>query len=275
MAPAQARAGGTDATRGSGAVTGSTSGGAGAWSGPGPSGTDVESAGVSSGADPEAVDASVDGGPAPDGSTDADQSDMDASATCSDLEDAALQQFDPIVQQNVACSEDSDCVGTPSDQGGWCVAPCGWLSNEAGVAAVQSAANTLCQPFLAHGCVPPFLGCPAFGRIICAGGTCATYDFYLAPYPFPTFMHGVCTALKLNYGPSAGSPNAPRDLVDSITAFNGTLYSDPECTTPLTTGSLTIASGSSSVAFGFTPTAPGSCSLDLGPGGLTYSLTVQ
>jgi hypothetical protein len=233
----------------------------------------------------------LDGGPAPDGSfhqeggvddatadgvlgTDTEQSDVDASATCGEIEDAAQQQFGPIVQQNVACSEDTDCVWTPSDQGGWCVAPCGWLSNQAGVAAVQSAANILCEPFLAHGCLPPFLGCPYFGTFICAGGTCASYHFWLTPYPL-TLMHGVCTALQLNYGASAGSPNAPRNLVVSITASDGTLYSDAECTTLLTTGSLTIPSGSSSVAFGFTATAPGSCSLDLGPQGLTYSLTVQ
>jgi hypothetical protein len=227
-------------------------------------GGSIGCSGAPVGARPLANDASADGPQV--------EADAGSDALCADLADAAWQRFDPIVQQNVACSEDTDCVSTPSDQAGWCVAPCGWLSNDAGVAAVQSAANTACQPFLAQDCVAPASQCPVSGSIICAGGICARYDFYLGPDPLPTFTHGVCTALQLDYGPSAGSPNAPRDLVDSITASNGTLYSDPQCTMPLTTGSLTIPSGSSSIAFGFTPTAPGNCLLELGT---TYGLTAQ
>jgi hypothetical protein len=180
------------------------------------------------------------------------------------------RSFSQILSRSLACNVDTDCVqGAAADS---CVAACGTLTSESGASAVQSAANTLCEPFLAAGCKVPGLGCIVSGQIICAGGTCARYDFDLAPYPLPTFIHGLCTALQLNYDPSAGSPDAPRDLVASMTASNGTLYSDPECATPLTTGSLTIPSGSSSVAFGFTPTAPGLCLLELG---VTYSFTAQ
>jgi hypothetical protein len=207
--------------------------------------------------------------------TDAEPSDMDASSPCDDLAAAAASQFGPIVGQNVACGEDTDCVWTASDQGGDCVAVCGWLSNEAGVGPVQSAANRLCQPFLAQGCTAPAVSCPYFGPFICAGGTCASYTFDLTPYPLPTITHGVCAALQLNFSPSAGSPDAPHSLVVSMTASNGLLYSDTACTTPLTTGSLTIPAGSSGVAFGFTPSAPGNCLLEVGPDDRTYGVIAQ
>jgi hypothetical protein len=200
---------------------------------------------------------------------------MDASTACDELEDAAVQQFNAIDEQNLGCSQDTDCVWTSFAQGGWCVANCGALTNEAGGASLQSAANRLCQSFLAQGCKPPESSCPYFGPFICAGGTCASYSFYPTPYPLPILTHGVCTALQLTYSPNGGSAIAPHDLVVSMSASNATLYSDPACTMPLnlTTGSLTIRSGLPSVAFGITATASGVCFLDIDRA--SYTLAAQ
>lgn len=198
--------------------------------------------------------------------------DMDASTVCGELEDAAVQQFDSILKQNLACSLDTDCAWSAFAQDAWCVAHCGALTNEASVASVQSTANILCQPFVAQGCEVPASSCGA-GPLICAGGTCANYSFYVTPYPLAMFTHGVCTALQVNYSPSGGSPNAPHDLAVSISASNGTLYSDPACTMPIAMGSLTIGSGLSSVPFGIIATSPGDGSLDVDD--VTFSFTAQ
>ena len=210
----------------------------------------------------------MDGG---DGNGDAGESDIDATMACDDLEDAARHSFAAVL--DLACIEDSDCVWTTFDPDGWCISNCGTLTNDAGVASAQSAAISLCRSFVAQGCKPMQSSCRYAGPFLCAGGTCASYLFYLGPYPLPTITHGACTALEVDYDPSGGSPNAPRDLVVSLTASNGTLYADPACTMPLTTGSLTIQSGTSSAAFGFLASAPGVCLLDVDGG--TYRLTAQ
>ncbi|HEX3769365.1 MAG TPA: hypothetical protein VHV30_00810 [Polyangiaceae bacterium] len=193
-----------------------------------------------------------------------------SSTVCDDLTDAAAAQVGPIVAQHVACNQDSDCTTADSDPAGYCVAACGWVVNTAGVAAAQSAFDQACQPFVAKGCPPPYASCPA-QPVLCAGGTCATYNYYFSPYPLPNFTHGVCTALQLNYAVSAGSPNASHDLVVPVSTIGGggTLYSDAACTVPATGGSLTIPAGSSSVAFGFIPSAAGSFTLSINSGGVS------
>jgi hypothetical protein len=70
------------------------------------------------------ADAGYDAGP---GSS---QSELDASgdALCDDLASVASAQLEPIREQNLACSDDSDCVWGVADM---CVAPCGVLISQA------------------------------------------------------------------------------------------------------------------------------------------------
>jgi hypothetical protein len=252
--------------------------------GPGSSQSELDASGALDGSRAGA-DAGYDAGP---GSS---QSELDASgdASCDDLASVALAQLEPIREQNLACSEDTDCVWGVADT---CEAPCGVLISQAGASAVQSAANRLCAPFAAQGCQVPELPCVRAGTTICTGGNCAAYDVTLTPYPLPAFTHGVCTALQLNYvlydGVDGGPLEAPRDLAIQVRGSQGTVYSDEACTTPLVPpacdagasgscpwASLTIPSGSSSVAFGFVPTAAGHASIVIGPQDLTYGLTAQ
>jgi hypothetical protein len=199
-----------------------------------------------------------------------------AESSCAALQATAEAKIAPVVQQNLACSDDSNCASTIFGPRGECAGACGAVTNKAGAATVQSAAGDLCEPFNAQGCPPPGVPCP-FQPILCAGGTCANYSIYLSP-DMPALTHGVCTALQLDYTSYGGAPDAPHDLAVGMTPSNGTLYSDPACTTPLTTGSLTIPSGSSSVAFGFMPTSSGSVSISLGGpygDGVVYPGTAQ
>jgi hypothetical protein len=199
------------------------------------------------------------------------------SQTCEALEMAAVKQFEAVVDRNLACSVDADCTELNVGPSGYCAAPCGALTNEAGAQAAESAANDACQPFLAAGCKPPILQCPAFPPFLCAGGTCATYSVQVTTSPLPTFTHGVCTALHLAYSTQSGSPPATQAISVLMQSSIGTLYADPACTTPVTTGTLTIPAGSSGVDFGFVPAAAGSGWLDVGSGigGAEYEITVQ
>jgi hypothetical protein len=210
------------------------------------------------------------------------------SETCEALEMAAVKQLDAVVQQNLACSVDADCTEINVGPSGDCAAPCGVLTDESGAEAVQSAANSACKPFLAAGCKPPILECPAFPPFVCVGGTCAAYSVAVTPSPLPTFTLGVCTVLHLAYSTGAGSsdagsPDAHSPIGVLMQSSIGTVYADAACTMPVTTGSpemtgtLTIPAGTTGVDFGFMPDATGSGSLNVGPGigGSEYGITVQ
>lgn len=52
-----------------------------------------------------------------------------------------------------------------------------------------------------------------------------------------------------------------------MTAQNGTLYSDSFCTMALTSGTVTLPAGASSIGFGFVPLAAGQSGFQgMGPG---------
>jgi hypothetical protein len=204
------------------------------------------------------------GTPSPSGVGDAS---ADEDALCAQLQSTATTQFEPILNQNLGCSADTDCVhGAAADT---CVAPCGTLTSDAGAAAVQTAADTLCQPFLAAGCKVPFYGCPVSGTTICAGGGCTTYGVVLSPYPPPSLDAGGCMAFQLSYYGNAGPDVPPHDITVSVRANGGMLYADGACTTPLTGDSaagdsVVIPAGTKSVPLGY-------ASPDGGP---AYGITV-
>jgi hypothetical protein len=210
------------------------------------------------------------------------------SETCQALEMAAEKQLEAVVEQNLACSVDADCIEIGVGPSGDCAAPCGVLTDESGAQTVQSAANSACEPFLAAGCKPPLLECPAFPPFLCVGGTCATYSVAVTPSPLPTFTLGVCAVLHLAYSTGAGSadagsPDAHSAIAVLMQSSIGTVYADAACTMPVTTGSpemmgtLTIPAGTTGVDFGFMPDATGNGSLNVGPGigGGEYGITVQ
>jgi hypothetical protein len=203
--------------------------------------------------------------------------------TCQALEMAAVKQLEAVAGQNLSCTVDADCVEINVGPSGWCAAPCGVLTDESGAQTVQSAATSACAPFLAAGCKPPILECPAFPPFLCVGGTCATYSVAVTPSPLPTLTRGVCGGLHLTYATGAASPDAHSAIAVLMQSSIGTVYADAACTTPVTTGSpemtgtLSIPAGATSVDFGFMSATAGSGSLNVGPGigGGEYTITVQ
>ena len=179
----------------------------------------------------------------------------DDGGTCAALETAAEANLANAEKRLLACQEDSDCVWAFVNQSGYCSAPCGGLADNA--EAFLEAAATACATFNAQGCTPPEIGCPVGPPAICAAGTCATYGLTITQSS-TSLTHGQCGVLDANfYELSATDAGAPHDLAITISASDGTLYLDSACTTPLTTGTITIPSGSSSVAFGLIPQAAG------------------
>jgi hypothetical protein len=181
----------------------------------------------------------------------------DSQVSCSELENEAAGQFGALAQQYLGCKTDDDCTRIAPQGAGQCVAPCGnVLTNEAGAATLQTAANTACEPFVAAGCKVPILGCPAQDELnICASGVCEGWSTELTWSP-SSFVHGVCASFVITYH-STQSTTAPRDLAFALTAQNGSLYADSSCTTLLTSGSVTLPAGASQVSFGFVPLAAG------------------
>jgi hypothetical protein len=180
-----------------------------------------------------------------------------------DLPDAALAQFRTVVEQNLSCTQDTDCVWT----NGGCVDPCGVVTNQAGVAAVQADAQQACEAYNAACPGGIDVECADAGSPVCSGGFCISNLFYVtsstATYPL---THGVCQTFDLSFAQSAPygyglAPEAPGNLPIPVTAIsNATLYSDPNCTTPLTNQAITIPTGASQVTFSLLPTAAGTCS---------------
>ena len=214
---------------------------------------------------PVADDGTSDGGPVGDtgvvrdSGTLADAGDEDSQVSCSELENEAAGQFGALAQQYLGCTTDDDCLRIAPQGAGQCVAPCGnVLTDEAGAAALQMAANTACEPFVAAGCKVPILGCPAGDTLnICANGICEGWSTGLTWSP-TSFVHGVCTSFVITYrSTQSAMAVAPRDLAFELTAQNGSLYADSSCTTALTSGSVTLAAGASQVSFGFVPLAAG------------------
>jgi hypothetical protein len=196
----------------------------------------------------------------------------DASPSCTDLANMARAQFGPILQQNESCQTDPECETIALAPSGSCVAPCGVEVSEAGAAMVATLAASLCQPFLEAGCPPFALGCPAAARTICAGGTCAGYKIQASGVP--TMMtHGVCYTFDVSYIAFGGKPQAPHDLVATVSAANATLYSDTSCTNRLPAESVTIPAGATNVAVGIVPTSAGSASITVE--GVTWSFSAD
>ena len=225
---------------------------------------------------PIADDGSSDGGPVgdtgivSDSGTLADAGDEDGQVSCGQLENEAAGQFGALAQQYLGCTTDDDCTRIAPQGAGQCVAPCGnVLTDQAGAAALQAAANTACAPFVAAGCKVPILGCPAQDELdICANGICEGWSAELT-WSATTFVHGVCASFVITYhSTQAGTPVAPHDLAFALTAQNGSLYADPACTTVLTSGTVTLAAGASQVSFGFVPLTAGQSGVSgVGPDG--------
>jgi hypothetical protein len=192
---------------------------------------------------------------------------------CRGLVPAALAQFRTVVEQNLSCSQDTDCLwaygsGVQAPDLGACVNACGVVASQAGLATVQAGAARACQAYNADGCSDNFaISCADAGSPVCCGGFCISNLFYVssstATYPL---THGVCQTFDLGFAQSAPfdyglAPEAPGNLPVPVTAiFNATLYSDPNCTTPLTNQAITIPTGASQVTFSLLPTAAGTCS---------------
>ena len=223
---------------------------------------------------PSADDGSSDGGPVGDtgvvrdSGTLADAGDEDSQVSCSELENEAAGQFGALAQQYLGCTTDDDCTRIAPQGAGQCVAPCGnVLTDEAGAATLQTAANAACGPFIAAGCKVPILGCPAQDELtICASGICEGWSAGLT-WSATSFVHGVCASFVITYhSTQSATAVAPRDLAFALTAQNGSLYADSSCTTLLTSGSVTLPAGASQVSFGFVPLAAGQSGLSgVGP----------
>jgi hypothetical protein len=223
-------------------------------------------AGKSEAADAGAFEAGLDAGKSEAADTGTFEAGLDApkeapdAALCAGLADAALAQYQAVVEQNQSCNQDTDCVWSGGSLLGSCVSPCGTVTDQAGVGRVQAAATQACQAYNAQGCPAILLGCPAAPPLLCSVGACYSYSFGVTPRA--TLTHGVCQTFELGYylNGNAPPPGAPHDLVVPLSgASNGTLYADATCTTPLTSQTLTIPAGSSQVAFSFLPTTAGTC----------------
>ena len=178
--------------------------------------------------------------------------------TCNALEATAESAFGAWAAQHETCSADSDCTQVIFTESSYCASACGWIGNQGAASAIDVATQD-CAAFNALGCTPPRVGCPFLGAPICANGTCEPYKISLDSSG--SFVHGTCLALTEKYEQSWVATPAPRDLALSVTVTNGTLFADAACTTSFT--SLTLPKGSSSVAFGFIPTAAGSFSISV------------
>ena len=190
---------------------------------------------------------------------------------CRGLVPAALAHFRTVVEQNLSCSQDTDClwardnVGQGSDPG-VCVNACGVVASRAGLATVQAGAAQACHAYNADGCPENFaISCADAGSPVCSGGFCISNRFNVGSSA-ATLTHGVCQSFNFSFAQSAPydyglAPEAPGNLPIPVTAIsNATLYSDPNCTTPLTNQAITIPTGASQVTFSLLPTAAGTCS---------------
>jgi hypothetical protein len=195
------------------------------------------------------------------------ESGLEASAdasSCTDLENTASALFYALADQYLACSSDNDCTRIHAAGAGECADVCGnVVTNEAGASALPVAATTDCQAFVAQGCSPPALGCLAYTMLtICMSGTCEGWKPSLSTTA-TTFVHGVCMPFEIQFvTDESQTALAPHDIAFPMTTVNGTLYSDPECTMPLTGGTVTLPAGANSVAFGFEPLDAGQWSVE-------------
>lgn len=93
-----------------------------------------------------------------------------------DLSDAALAQYRTVVEQNLSCSQNTDCVWAY----GGCVDPCGVVTDEAGAATERAGVQQVCEAYNAA-CPGPILHpCMDAGPLVCLGGSCV-HSFYLRP----------------------------------------------------------------------------------------------
>jgi hypothetical protein len=193
-------------------------------------------------------------------------------SSCDPLETAAGQAFGTFVGQHATCAADSDCTLVHFTPASYCASPCPQVMNQTGAASAVSVASQDCAQFNAAGCTPPEIGCPGFGSPICAAGACALYKLELTESG--TFTHGTCTALTETYEESWVQSPAPRDFALTLTTTNGSFYADGACTTPLSSGAITLTKGAPSVTFGFLPAGVGAFSVTIddgsgSPGGIS------
>jgi hypothetical protein len=227
--------------------------------------------------EPIATEAGASDSSSPEALTEASDAPFDApvevsdATNCRGLVPAALAQFRTVVEQNLSCSQDTDCLWAYNRGGqgpnlGVCVNACGVVTSQAGLATVQAGAAQACQAYNADGCPENFaISCADAGNPVCSGGFCISNGFYVGTSA-ATLTHGVCQTFDLSFAQSAPygyglAPEAPGNLAIPVTAIsNATLYSDPNCTTPLTNQAITIPTGASQVTFSLLPTAAGTCS---------------
>jgi hypothetical protein len=109
-----------------------------------------------------------------------------------------------------------------------------------------------------------FFLCAGIGLAGCGNTTTSGGDGLTMQGPSGTLTHGVCATFTLthtfNAHPMPGVTDPPAAVTSTrsytVTATNGTMYSDTKCTTVLS-GPVTIPTGSTSADFGFTATAAG------------------
>jgi hypothetical protein len=198
-------------------------------------------------------------------------------AGCNQSCDTAQTQFDNILRNNLSCSVDDDCTTISSS----CVAPCGTFASKAGASTVQNAATSLCKQY---NCPEQAISCPASDPLVCAKGTCATYSVYAETYA-ATVKQGVCIALQLDFAINGTAADAPHDMAVPVSVNGGTVYADTACKTPVISdatpaenATMSVPAGAKSIVFGFSATAPGPCSIDVGSGGFgsaDYSFTAE
>jgi hypothetical protein len=187
------------------------------------------------------------------------------SDACATLQAAAENTFQYWSYGTLRCTTDTDCVWTQVPEQGACTVECGTdLTDKSSAAYIVDAAVNACAAFNAMGCPLQLPFCPVTPPITCAAGVCATYGLTLTQSS-PSITHGQCAVFDATYHqPGVVDAGAPHDFGTPLSATDGTLYVDSMCTTPLTTGTLTIPSGATGVSFGFVPTAAGTFQISLG-----------
>lgn len=91
------------------------------------------------------------------------------SQACKDLQQTAQTAFNDFVATHQNCTTQADCATAGSISP--CVFPCLNLMNTAFAADAAAYSSQLCSAFLAQGCSPYQLMCPA-GPVACNSGSC-------------------------------------------------------------------------------------------------------
>lgn len=127
-----------------------------------------------------------------------------SSPTCAELAQAAQDDFDAKLAGGLSgtCQVDSDCTRLQRQDLN-CVAACGTVVAQNGVAALNAAAPAICAQYVAAGCPEIWLSCIAT-TIICDAGRCR----YGAP-------RAIDAAVDLGIGDGVDALDAPA-LADAV-----------------------------------------------------------